>query len=320
MWITPDKSSTYAFAEFLEGELLVSGDRRLTVAEIRDLFISTDVPSEDELDYALIEIEDRSARWGSHYPYSRDGDAVVIREGGSELYAALLLLSLRKTPYRDDREFRRSDDVLDLIAREAARAALGPGSDALIFGSPAREGRPQLFPDAVAWLAERVGISLRSSEAYSDAADGGVDVVAWRRFPDYEVGFPFLIVQNTVQVDFKKKARDAVPGDWREWLRLKAEPTVGFAVPFAMANNDPWWMRVASGVTYMWDRRRLTWELRNCDPCEWPDWQTITTFVRDEVARIRDGIGVRGDVARPVVVRGRKPQTAASILGSNPAL
>ena len=168
---------------------------------------------------------------------------------GSRRLGPLLLpdaLSLRETPLRLAKDYPRSDPLFDAVVREAVEAALGPRAHALVFGWPPRGDRPSEFPKAIEWLAQRLGVGLRSHEAYSESLDGGVDIVGWAPFPDGQIAFPIVLAQNTIQRAFVKKPRDVVPEDWREWIRIKSDPMVGFAVPFFMRPKDPWWERAGN--------------------------------------------------------------------------
>ena len=292
----PTDRDAFHIANYLELCCLFSGDPRLSLAEIRDQFMSGDQPSEEIFDDAMLEIADRSVRLGPHYPFSRDGDSILIREcPGKFVYGALLLLSLDGSRLRRDSDYQWSDPIFDALVRETVRAALGQGSEAVCFGFPPRGARPSTFDAAVEWVSQLIGVGLRSLEADPDEGDGGVDVIGWNRFPDHEVGFPLILVQNTVQKSFVQKPRDVVPDNWREWLRIKATPMVGFAVPFAMPPNDRWWEKSASNVTYMWDRRRIVWQLRRTRVEDMPEWDDLLRFVEVELSAIEhdDAVTVR---------------------------
>ncbi|WP_228941988.1 hypothetical protein [Nocardioides sp. Leaf374] len=292
-WIEAPKSSDpVELAHYIEAEMLVSGEEYLSLAEVRDGWTSGQAPSEEELDFAFAEIDRRARHMGTHYPFfTVDNGVGFDKSGSSDLYSFLTLLSLRETPLRLAKDYPRSDPLFDAVVREAVRAALGPRAQALVFGWPPRGGRPSEFPKAVEWLAKRLGVGLRSHEAYSESLDGGVDIIGWAPFPDGQIAFPIVLAQNTIQRAFVKKPRDVVPEDWREWIRVKSDPLVGFAVPFFMRPKDPWWERAGTNVTYLWDRGRLVHELRLIDPTSWPEWPDIRAFVEEEVA------GLHGSVA-----------------------
>src|SRR4051812_11762215 len=121
MWVEPPADNyPFPLAEFIEMELFISGDPRLTLSEIRDSYLPGAYPTEEEFEFAFQEVEFRAARLGPHYPFARDNDSVRLREDADPtLYACLTLLALRNTPFRVDGEYTRSDPVFDIIVREA---------------------------------------------------------------------------------------------------------------------------------------------------------------------------------------------------------
>lgn len=288
-WIElPASSDPFELANYIEAELLISPDDAISLAELRDTWTSGQAPAEEDLEFALVELERRGEKIGRLYPYAVTAAGVSIDRGATGvIYTFLLLLSLRQTPLRVKGDYQRSDPLFDAVVRETVLATLGPSSRAVVFGWPPRDGRPSKFPKAIKWLAKQIGVKRRSKEAYKESRDAGVDIVGWCRFPDDQIAFPILLVQNTVQRHFVKKPRDVIPGDWREWLKIKANPLVGFAVPFLMRPRDPWWERAGADMTYLWDRLRISWRLGDTAPEDWPEWPRIVTFVEDELAGLR---------------------------------
>lgn len=312
-WVEPPKGNdAIELAHYIEAELLVSGDEYVSMAEIRDGWTSGQAPSEEEIDFALTEIDTRRQLMGEHYPYlTVDQGVLLVDDETRDLYSFLHLLSLKETPLRLTKDYPRSDPLFDAVVREVVKAALGVSSQAIEFGWPPRGGRPAEFPQAVAWLAERMGVGLRSNEAYSESLDGGVDIVGWSPYPDGQIAFPILLAQNTIQRAFVKKPRDVIPEVWREWLKIKADPLVGFAVPFFMRPKDPWWERAGTNLTYLWDRTRIMFELRAVAPTEWVEWQDIRRFVAEEVSGLRESAET-GPVA--AIERPRKDREPVGII------
>jgi hypothetical protein len=122
----------------------------------------------------------------------------------------------------------------------ALRQLLGPGSHALRFGWPSEVGRPQEFSRAVAWLAETMKIKIGSGYRPPRRKDGGVDVVAWRSFPDGRPGFPIVLCQCTIETDFIHKARDVDLRLWSTWLGFDSEPALVLAIPGTVGRNEDW--------------------------------------------------------------------------------
>lgn len=301
----PVDFDSHTLAEYIEARLLLGEDDFLSVAEVRGEFSSGRKPSDLHLEDALGEIDRRSRDFGALYPFELTDRGVHIeRSDSNRLYACLFLLSLRGTPLRASGEYNRSDEVFDEIVRVAFRNHLGSGSEAVVFGAPPRAGRPSRFSLAVAWVADRLGLEMRStsiSDAYQDA---GVDVIAWRSFPDRRNAFPIILVQNTVEFEYRNKPRDVRPSQWRDWISIGAQPRVGFAIPFAIPPGDPRWDHINLDVELIMDRGRLMHELSVETPTDWELWPEIEAFVEHES---QDQPQVEG----VTILRRRKPARSA---------
>lgn len=280
---SPQDFDGHSLAEFVEASLLASKDDFLSIAELRGLFMSGSKPTDLQLEDALTEVERRANQFGSLYPFTVvDRGFQISRREDNALYEFLLLLSLRGTPLRATGQYERSDAIFDEIVRVAFKNHLGVGSDAIVFGWPARGARPNVFSLAVAWAAQRMGIEMRTRKIPDEYKDAGVDVLAWKPFADGKNGFPIVLVQNTVQFDFRQKPRDVSPSQWHAWLEVGATPRIGFAVPFALPARDPWWDHAGIDVDTMMDRGRLMSQLETENVAAWPSWGEVLTFVAEE--------------------------------------
>ena len=103
----------------------------------------------------------------------------------------LLLLSFRNMPTRTNAAFRTSDPIFDEVVLRAAIKKQGHGARGVVFGWPARGGRPTHFPAALKWAADKLEVKLRMLEADLPVQlkDGGVDVIVWSPFKDGRLGF-----------------------------------------------------------------------------------------------------------------------------------
>lgn len=267
---------------------MFSADDYLSLSEIRGLFAVGNQPSDDELAFAFAEVERRSDLFGSHYPFAVDRRGVMIDSGtAGYLYFMLLLLSLKGTPLRANRDFPRSDAIFDAVTREAFRVEFGHHAQALNFGWPPRDGRPSDFRKAVAWVASRLGVGLTRDPIPDHYLDAGVDVIVWRPFGDGRNGFRVLLVQNTVQLSFSKKPFEVRPRNWSKWCDFGSEPGVGFAVPFAMPEGDRWWDGVVEAANLVLDRGRIMEALSDVSPTKWKEWPEIERFVVGEINEVR---------------------------------
>ena len=305
-WVDPPEDhDPWSLPSFIESELLFSEDDYLSLTEVRGLYPSGLQPTDQTISFARAEIERREREWGEHYPFLVDGRGVLLVGGpGAVLYGILLLLSLKGMPLRTAEGLARSGPLFDAVAREAFAAHLN--ADCLVFAWPPRAGRPSTFPQAVQWAADRMGLRLRgeSDQLPTHLRDAGVDLVAWKPFPDGRPGFATYLIQNTVQWQFRKKPRDVDPDRWFSWITCSTPPSVGFAVPFAIPDDDPWWDDISSGTAVVMDRGRLMYSVSGSDPRIWTEWAALETFVEREIAAVRQG--ARSEAAAPAVERPRR--------------
>ena len=199
--------------------------------------------SEPSLASGIQVMRNRARTLGDDYPFEVSDIAVRPRESAStSIYQALLLLS-PGSPYRQLIAPKPTSDMAVLfeqITVEATKQLLGSNSDALRFGWPSDEGRPERFSDAIEWLAKRMGVESGTAFRPPKRKDGGVDVVAWRSFPDGRKGFPVTLVQCTLQRDIVPKSRDIDLRIWAGWLTLEVDPLVILAVPGTVESTEDW--------------------------------------------------------------------------------
>lgn len=282
-----DTFSPISIADSVEIQLLASGDAYLSYSEYRDLFPAGSGPSAVELETGFAEAHERSRVMGRHYPFSFDGQGVRLdRSGEWELYTFLLILSLRGTPLRHEKDWKRSDPLFDVVVM---RAFARTYSAVLHFGWPPRDDRPPTFPEAVRWAAESMNLELRASTQLlpTHRQDGGVDVIAWNPYADGANGFPVLLIQNTVQQNYTGKPGDVDTLMWRDWINFGNTPAVGFAVPFILPPDDIWRPQVVSKVHDFMDRKRLMEKLSEEEPSTWNIWGDVVAFVGNQLDGIR---------------------------------
>ncbi len=196
----------------------------------------------------------RGALLGTAYPFRVASGAAATPDAPRRAWTSLLLMS-PESPARRGIDVPLGAAHLERITAEALTALFGPGTSSVRFGWPSEEGRPQQFPDAVRWLAERMNVPVGAAYRPPYAKDGGVDVVAWRPFPDGRSGFPVLLAQCTLERDYVNKAADVDLRVWAGWLALDVDPATALAVPDVVAAGQDW-TALAARTTVL-DRVRL---------------------------------------------------------------
>lgn len=230
-------------ADWIETSLLVRGTQQLGLDRLHQLAADEIAANPAGINLALTVMARRQETLGAAYPFEVNELAVRSRTSAASMpYSALLLLSsggparqlLNPAPTTEMAE------VFEDIVVAASAALLGPGADALRFGWPSKIGRPPEFYGAIEWLAGRMGIKPGSAYRPPRRKDGGVDVVAWRPFPDGRSGFPVMLVQCTLQGEVITKASDIDTRYWAGWLTLDNEPATALAVPQTIPAGVTW--------------------------------------------------------------------------------
>lgn len=207
-----------------------------------------------DIDLGLRTMARRAAAVGHGYPFQVAGGAAA-REGASRSPWAALLMMGSESPVRRSLDLAVTAAHLERVTAVAARQLLGPNTRAVRFGWPSEDGRPVEFPDAVQWLAALMKVPVGASYRPPVNKDGGVDVVAWRPFPDGRSGFPVVLIQCTLERNYAHKAADVDRRVWSGWLRLDVDPTTALAIPDVVATGEDW--NALAARTVVLDRIRL---------------------------------------------------------------
>jgi hypothetical protein len=184
---------------------------------------------------------------GNLYPFEVLPFGIRKLEGcESSPYVTLLTLSPEGI-YRKLSDARAIEKAAVEFERFTAIAILGlsgPTSESIRFGWPTEVGRPMEFPEAISWLGEVMGVRLGRGFRPPRRKDGGVDIIAWRKFRDGKSAFPILLIHCTVQSDLLKKANDIDLRNWASWLDFSRDPQPVLAVPHEISGQDELWNEI----------------------------------------------------------------------------
>jgi hypothetical protein len=254
----PLSANPVALADWAEAVLLSEDLDLLSKAEIKRRTASAGSPEDSDLALMLSEVRRRAGAAGAGYPFRADVNFIERLRGVDALiYEALLLLSLQHTEFRTKRKWNTANLIMDRLARDALREYIGPNALAVRFAWPTSDGRPTQFADAVLWLADVLGLEAGTGPKNPAKKDGGVDVVAWRRFRDPRSKFTVVLAQCTFQLDFKHKAADILLNQWMNWISFGWPPSVALAVPFVIGVNDSDWDDLHFTCSIVLDRTRI---------------------------------------------------------------
>jgi DNA (cytosine-5)-methyltransferase 1 len=90
-----------------------------------------------------------------------------------------------------------------------------------------------------------------------NAKDAGVDLVAWRSFPDGWGGRPICLVQCASGADWVDKLHSPYLGTWEKLIDFSTKPRRGLTMPFAVDSEVFRRRANADNVMLLMDRHRL---------------------------------------------------------------
>lgn len=259
-WLRLRVSDEYAptgkanrIADWIEVECLVR-ERAVGGDELASLATAFGYRSTD-VGLGLTTMSRRLALLGAPvYPFRVASGAAAVPAASEQPWVALLLMS-SESPARPLMNLPQAAEQLERITVEAVKGLFGPGTSAVRFAWPSEDGRPAEFPDAIRWLAARMNVRIGSAYRPPYRKDGGVDVVAWRPFPDGRSGFPVLLAQCTLERRYSSKAADVDTRIWSGWLALDVDPATALSVPDVVPVGEEW--NTLAARTVILDRIRL---------------------------------------------------------------
>lgn len=271
----PADSTSSLLADWFELVLLIGERRVISPAKGHELLTGMGA-AVDEVDVALgfASLHERCSGGHALYPFrfSRLG---LERDPNcrADPYCLLLLLSaISSGSVSGDDGYGAVH--LERFVAAALRSFWGSHTIAIRFGHPPEPQRPAGFADAIRWLGEKMNARcLPLSGAAFRRADGGVDVVAWRSYPDGKPG-PSAVVQVTYESDLRPKSLEAAANDLDRWVAV-ARPLPVLASPFD-GNSDPDLFLELNQRVLVLDRWRLLEYFDGYSPVPGADWLLST--------------------------------------------
>ena len=207
-----------------------------------------------------MEVERRIRSCGRNYPFELDERGVLQARqlADSSVYVFLLLLTIRsfQTVPQGERK------LFEQISTEVAATYLGGGTNVLrvCFGFPREDGSG--FVQSLHSLCEEMGEGSVNPDArgISTQNDGGVDLVAVKRFPDRKMGQLTMFAQCATGRHWMDKLSDLQPRTFMKlWMaeQLAVDPIKAFFVPVTIEENR--WRRVAMAAGIPFDRTRIAY-------------------------------------------------------------
>lgn len=231
-------------ADWIETALLVRGSRPLGLDPLQEFFYATQGLEPQVVNTGLREMVRRTQLLGERYPFRVHG-GYAVQSVSTALTSAYVTMTLMAPggpvrAYLNAAPDESMAVIFENVVADAAARIWGERGNALRFGWPSDVGRPPEFDLAIRWLAGRIGVEVGQGYRQPRRKDGGVDVVAWRPFPDGRSGFPVLLVQCTLQENLLAKGMDVDTRLWSSWLAMDVDPATALATPAALSSGVTW--------------------------------------------------------------------------------
>jgi hypothetical protein len=250
----------------------------------RDLRETRDV----KVELVFSEVGRRRAAAPDVYPFAEEDRSVMhIGACGEAAYLFLLVLGQEDLPYRVDRRTHEVEAAYDDLCAIALERYLGRDADSVRFARNSSDpddpdARPASFREAVVWLRKKLALTPGTDEPPDDApvphweipdalnsySDAGVDIVVWWHFADSRPGFPVLLAQCTVQINWGDKLSDVNTDLWRQWVNFRTNPPQrALVIPFSVDIRNTLWPNRTTEAGLILDRIRII-ELLNETGCD----------------------------------------------------
>ena len=246
----PIKRSPTKLADWLEVNALVDADGSASKQDLlcplkRDQDLADDQVEQSEADLlaseVFCEINRRAESAGEAYPFSFDGEKIG-RKGSpvkflSYVYCLLIsFFGVEKREYWQDWKVSETTKKFEELSATAVKSLLDNErleAQVRVFGWPRRwKGNPKNphFPKALKQLCQEcVEMKPRDRPAAVNIKDAGLDVVAWKPFPDRLPGGLLFWGQCAAGADWRGKLADTIR--FKAFLEDHTTPITGVFIP-----------------------------------------------------------------------------------------
>ncbi len=222
-----DITNPIVLADWLELIALTAADGNASHGDLQRVLNRLSVDNLDTLcTDSMRELNRRVIAAGDNYPFTFSGTLLKMKNDWQSYtpYVFCLLLS-----YCDEKQKKIKGLLHEVMFEQLSCIAAKRyiGGDVLRFGHP-RDTLPSGFLDALTkvcgavgeWSYPRSGKSLRKK-------DGGLDLVAWKHFPDRQIGKLILFGHCASGDNWDDKINELQPNDFcSRWLSGDKSPIV----------------------------------------------------------------------------------------------
>ena len=250
-------SNPIVLADWLELLALISEDGNASHGDLQRVLNRLGIEDSDALCRdSMSELNRRVLAAGEKYPFDFSGSLVSVKGKWTKYspYVFCLLLS-----YCDDKQKKikgfQHELMFEQLSCIAAKTYLD--GEVLRFGSP-RSDLPKAFRDALRFLCTQVNEwNYFQGTDTLHRRDGGLDLVAWKHFPDRQLGKLILFGHCASGQNWDEKITELQPADFcSQWLGGEKSPIVKtFFIPHRVP-PDAWEFRAIS-AKLLFDRCRI---------------------------------------------------------------
>jgi hypothetical protein len=254
--------------DWLELAALGAGDKNASAGDLeRELRLrgAHSGPRQDDLIEAqcinvFSELENRSTAAGTAYPFEVTGSVLQARDDWAAAVPYLFCLCLSHFTYaKRQRQKKAPERLFEHLARVAAGRFIQ--GQAVRFAAPRdRDDFPGSFRSAVDKLCREIineGDGCRPS-VRARQQDDGVDIVAWRDFPDRAPGKLLMFGNCASGRNWKSKLHELRPSDfYAKWVlgRTPTQVLKSLFIPYRVERGD--WDEHSIDAGIIFDRCRI---------------------------------------------------------------
>jgi len=251
-----DVTDPLSLADWLEILALKSADRNSSHGDLYQALKRLDPENVDEIcRETMMEVGERARAAGDGYPFDFSGSLLRLKGKWEDHLPYIFCLFLS---YCEDKKKKvpglKHEQMFEQLSCVAVRSYLG--GEVLHFGFP-RVAPPKGFAGALRNVCGQVSEWNPTSNGTAKIKDGGLDLVAWKCFPDRKIGKLVLFGHCASGRDWPDKINELDPEDFcNTWLSGQKSPVVKtFFIPYRLPAED--FDRRAISAKLFFDRCRI---------------------------------------------------------------
>jgi hypothetical protein len=275
----PNTQDIAELADWIEVSAWSQSDKKISRSEVASVFVFGEDQSEAEskIDDIWREIEYRVFFLKDKYPFCLSSDSEIfslkLEEQNVSAYIFCLLLSFYGLPKLLSKKTTGGSYLFEKLCTHVAGKyvsdSFGSVTKSIQFGSPRKEWPSNKKPlvKAISELIDQIGSGTNKADGVRDLknpgennGDGGLDVVAWRCFPDDKTGFIVLFGQCATAKDHKgcvEKVGD-LERFLKEYVDFDFSHILGLFVPHVLSCGDEYnWKKIERHKNIPFDRIRI---------------------------------------------------------------